>query len=319
LCGRFEGFARLAIEAELKRPFEDQGEAVDAWLDVLARDNPARQWKIPTLITLSLEVCALLKIRALSHSDSAKAAVLEQITIQFRELAAAYPHADLYAVRSVPEQTNAPKAPVSSARQPTLNPLQHEHQRQFKRDGEMWRLSFEGTSVVVRHRIGLSYIVELLRSPGKPHDCQELQAAVSQGPNGRTLATEQDAQPFTVDGSEHQEILDYAARKQYRDRLIELESELKDADTNNDIGLRENLIAEKHFIEDELTKAAGILGRSRLFSTAANKARKAVSAAVRNSLKAIQKPHPELASHLSKYIEFGSECRYRGDGVEWDL
>jgi hypothetical protein len=47
----------------------------------------------------------------------------------------------------------------------------------FRKEKEIWTLSFEARTVRVSHRVGLSYIAELLRNPGVPIEAAVLVGA----------------------------------------------------------------------------------------------------------------------------------------------
>jgi len=192
-------------------------------------------------------------------------------------------------------------------------------ERRFEKTGDVWSLQFEGTSVLVVHRIGMAYIEHLLRSPNHPLSCMKLQAAVGGNPDGRTVLDKQDEAELPAASFVGNEILDEPARKQYRERLASIEDELQQAERNNDMGQRERLTEEKQWLIEELKSKIGLAGRPRRFATDAEKARKAVSGAIVASLKMIGKQHPELAKHLDDRIDRGAHCCYRGDGIDWKV
>jgi len=110
-----------------------------------------------------------------------------------------------------------------------------------------------------------------------------------------------------------------AARRSYRNRLESIESELRQAEKNNDAGQWEKLTAEKEEIFNELKAATGLGGRHREFASNEGKARKAVTAAIKRALKAIESHNPELAKHLYERIKSGGSCSYSSDGTLWRI
>jgi hypothetical protein len=76
---------------------------------------------------------------------------------------------------------------------------------------------------------------------------------------------------------------------------------------------------ERQRIIDEIKSATGLSGRAREFPTDTEKARKAVSRAIREAIEKIRKDHPTLADHLDESIHTGGSCYYLSDGIEWEV
>ena len=78
--------------------------------------------------------------------------------------------------------------------------------------------------------------------------------------------------------------------------------------------------SERQAILDELARATGSAGRARAFSNhPAERARKAVSARIRDAIRKLEDELPELADHLHGQIVTGTYCRYRADGITWQV
>ncbi|WP_048876746.1 hypothetical protein, partial [Saccharomonospora saliphila] len=70
----------------------------------------------------------------------------------------------------------------------------------------------------------------------------------------------------------------------------------------------------------ELRAAAGLGGRTRRLGDEAERARKAVTARIRDTLRKLDARHPALAAHLRERISTGAHCRYDpADGISWRL
>jgi len=53
---------------------------------------------------------------------------------------------------------------------------------------------------------------------------------------------------------------------------------------------------------------------------AGERARKAVSARIKNAIRHLETPMPQLAAHLSEAVVTGTWCRYRADMAEnWNI
>ena len=167
----------------------------------------------------------------------------------------------------------------------------------FERQGEVWSITFAGTTVRLRDSKGLRDLAVLLRSPGSAVHVSELTGA--------------QAEAAVPD-------LDATALGAYRRRLAELEEDLADAEADHDVGRRDKLRAERDLLVDELTGAVGLGGRSRRHGDPVERARKAVSARLRDSIGRIGAAHPRLGRHLASSVRTGTWCSYEPEQpVDW--
>jgi len=70
-----------------------------------------------------------------------------------------------------------------------------------------------------------------------------------------------------------------------------------------------------------LKNATGSSGRPRqLGATTAERARKAVSARIRDAIRRLEPSAPQLAAHLDRAVITGTWCRYRSQGApSWQI
>ena len=97
-------------------------------------------------------------------------------------------------------------------------------------------------------------------------------------------------------------ILDEHAVCAYRQRLNEIEVELHEARSNNDLGKIDTLEAEKGWIASEFANATGLGGTIRNLADERNKIRNRVGNAIRRALKKIKQYDRPLSDHLQKPI-----------------
>jgi hypothetical protein len=109
------------------------------------------------------------------------------------------------------------------------------------------------------------------------------------------------------------EVLDSAARDAYRHRLIELEVEASEADADGDVGRSERIATERDAILEQLTAAYGLGGRARRVGSDAERARTAVTARIRETIRRIRSANPELGQHLARSVRTGTFCVYEPD------
>ena len=78
--------------------------------------------------------------------------------------------------------------------------------------------------------------------------------------------------------------------------------------------------AERDMLLHELSAAAGLTGRTRLLGDQGERARKTVTARIRDVISRIERVHPALGSHLRATITTGTFCTYSPPApVTWDL
>jgi tetratricopeptide (TPR) repeat protein len=179
----------------------------------------------------------------------------------------------------------------------------------FSRDGATWTIAYRDKTVRIKDAKGLRDIAALLAAPGRQIHAAELVAASGSGVPGRVdLSLGSDA------------VIDERARREYRARLAALDEELADAESNNDPERAARAKEERDTLAHELATALGLGGRSRWLGDASEKARKAVTARIRDSLVRIDRIHPRLAEHLRDSIRTGTFCSYSpSKPVEWRL
>jgi AAA ATPase domain len=178
----------------------------------------------------------------------------------------------------------------------------------FRRDGDTWTLAFGGRSVPLRDAKGLRDLAVLLAAPGREVTATELVAGVANAAAAGLAALGADP------------VLDDRARAAYRTRLAQLDEELADADTHQDMERSARLAAERDALIGELANAAGLGGRRRRLGDVTERARTTVTARIRDAIGRIERVHPELGRHLRASIVTGSRCSYRpAETVRWSI
>ena len=160
----------------------------------------------------------------------------------------------------------------------------------FRFDGASWELTYEDTQVHLPDAKGLRDLATLVAAPGTTVHVLDL------------VGSEErlGADP----------VLDEQARSSYRRRLAELDAELEEA---QDWARAERATAEREALIRELTAAAGLGGRSRRLGDVTERARKTVTARIRDALRRIEPAHPALGEHLRATVTTGTSCGYAPD------
>ncbi|MYS84971.1 ATP-binding protein [Embleya scabrispora] len=192
-----------------------------------------------------------------------------------------------------------PTTPPGSTGAAVAQPL--ENCCEFRRDGSVWRLSFAGRVVHMPDAKGLRDVHRLLGQPG---------TAV---PATRLLAPEGGAVVSATAAMGGDALLDEEARTRYRRRLDRLDEEIEQAVDRGDDRQAAEYDRERVALLAELRRAAGLGGRVRRLGNHNERARKTVTARIRDALRRLDERHPELAAHLRAGISTGSTCCYTPD------
>lgn len=185
---------------------------------------------------------------------------------------------------------SAPEAPRSAAPGSSLRQV-----------GEHWEATFAGRVVTLRDGKGVHDLRRLLAVAGQEVHCLDLVGGgLVQGSTGA--------------------VIDAAARRAYEDRVRDLQADLEDAESSNDLARAESARVELDAVIDQLTEAVGLGGRQRHGTGPAERARSTVTQRLRSTIRRIEGVHPELGRHLDASIRTGTFCSYRPEQpLTWDL
>ena len=176
---------------------------------------------------------------------------------------------------------------------------------EVRRKGEVWTLRYGGREVQVRDAKGLGDLARLLSRPG-----EEIHVTDLLGDAMRAAARAASAQPLA----------DRQALADYRQRLAELGAALDEAQGNADVGTVERLSEEREALLRELGRTTGLGGRARCFTDPVERARKAVTSRIRETIRRIDAVHPPLGAHLQAAVITGIFCAYRPEpSVKWNV
>ncbi|GAA2213936.1 hypothetical protein GCM10009850_093990 [Nonomuraea monospora] len=179
---------------------------------------------------------------------------------------------------------------------------------EFRRDGAVWALTFAGRSAHLPDAKGLRDLHTLLSRPG-----DDVPAVTLLAPEGGETVVA--ARRLGGD-----EVLDDEARSRYRRRLARLDEEIDRAASLGDDDRAAEFDRERAALLAELRAAAGLGGRTRRLGDEAERARKTVTARIRDTLRKLDHAHPELAAHLRAAVSTGSTCRYHPqEAIAWRL
>lgn len=228
------------------------------------------------------------------------AALLGRVDEAARLASEAAAAADRMGLRCAPKL--APAAP--HARMPA--PAATELTASLQREGDLWAVTFAGVTARVRHAKGVQDLAALLARPGAAVHVTEL---ISPDPATQAAAS-----------SRGDDVLDRRALAAYRRRLAELDDDLAEAESHQDVGRATKLRVEREFLVAELAGSVGLGGRVRRAGDDVDRARKTVRARVRDAIRRVEAAHPPLGRHLSLAVRTGTYCSYQPESpVRWTV
>lgn len=165
----------------------------------------------------------------------------------------------------------------------------------FRKDGEVWTLSFEGKTVHVSDALGFGYIGELLRTPQMAIEAAQL-AGVSV----------ESSKLVALPGIP---LADEATIKAVRADLFEKKTELaglQKSDWTRRGALQEEIPKlEKYLVEVETHQ-----GEARKVAGTAQRSRTSVTNAINRAIDHISAQHPDLGLHLKESLKTGTTPIY---------
>jgi pimeloyl-ACP methyl ester carboxylesterase len=177
----------------------------------------------------------------------------------------------------------------------------------FRRDGEYWTLGYRGVVVTLRDSKGLHDLARLLADAGREVHVLDL---MSEGTDRRSIPAAAVEAGLAVEGGGGP-VIDATARAQYRDRIVELEADIEEAQGRGDPDAAANAQHELDILVGELTAAYGLRGRPRRSPDSLERARKAVNRRLRAAIGRVGQAHPRLGRHLDIAIRTGVFCSYQ--------
>lgn len=301
----------------------DIGGPVDLWLGMLAaaRDDQdaavaalteaaasadrlgARPWAVRA----RLHLARALLTRAEPGDTGRARALLAEVERETGELGLHHLAAEAPALRAPAPATDHSTAGPGH-RTADTDPTPAPPAAEFRRDGSVWQLCWDGRTVHVPDAKGLRDLHSLLGLPGA--DVPAVQLLAPEGGAVVAAAGRMGGDP----------VLDEEAKRRYKEHLDRLDAEIDRAAARDDTRQVEAYDRERQALLDQLRTAAGLGGRSRRLGDQTERARKTVTARIRDTLRKLDSLHPELAAHLRESVTTGTTCAYRpSHATDWRL
>jgi len=182
----------------------------------------------------------------------------------------------------------------------------------FIRQGDYWKIHYQGEVAILKATRGLDCLCYLLRHPARDVHVIELLATPVDLPVPALLGNlrEVGCDAVTVGLRDAGPTLDSQAKAEYKRRIDELRNDLEEAERFNDFYRVARTRSELDAISEQLAAAVGLGGRDRRFSSGAERARSAVTKRIKEAINRIGKVMPALGAHLVARIKTGYFCSY---------
>jgi predicted ATPase/class 3 adenylate cyclase len=178
----------------------------------------------------------------------------------------------------------------------------------LRQEGKGWVIGYREAAFELADMKGLRYLARLLAQPGSELHVVDL---VTAGGPGSPL-----------DGGDAGPVLDERAKREYRQRVRELQAEIEEAESWNDPERAARAQVELEALIRQLAAAVGLGGRDRASASSAERARVSVRKAVANAIARIAEHDADLGLLLATTVKTGSYCSYTPDPrlpVTWSL
>jgi tetratricopeptide (TPR) repeat protein len=285
--------------------------AQERWADAIAGFTAAyrsadRMRARPWSIVARGHLAEALLARDAAGDAEAGAALLDEVAGEAAEVGMRHIVERARRLRSGAEPAGPP--PAAQTDTPQTDTADGAAAGEFRFDGAVWTLGFAGRTVHLPDAKGLRDLHLLLSRPGTDVPAVRL---VDPAAGEAAVA----ARRMGGDA-----VLDDEAKARYKLRLEQLDEEIDRATGLGDDARAAKYDRERAALIDELKAAAGLAGRDRRLGDEAERARKTVTARIRDTLRKLDQRHPALAAHLRAAVATGATCRYQPDQeIAWRL
>lgn len=168
-------------------------------------------------------------------------------------------------------------------------------------EGDFWVVGYKGRTSRLKAIKGFIHLARLLESPRREFHVLEMTSAAElvESSASRGMA-DNDLGP----------LLDARAKAELRRRVEELRAELAEAERDNDDFRAAAARGEMEAISEQVAGALGLHGRDRTIGSQAERARAAVTKALRAAIERIGQGDPALAEILARTVRTGVFCSY---------
>jgi tetratricopeptide (TPR) repeat protein len=279
----------------------------DAALERLARarEGSERMGYAPMLAILDVDEARVLARRNAPGDVARARELLRRALEQVQQTGAG--NLDERLARAAALLPPEPPAPASEPA-PAAGPIA----ATLAREGDVWRLEYEGRTLRVRDAKGMRHLALLLANPDVELHAVDV-ATAAEGAGGAAAPAEAEGLSVRAGTGDAGPALDAQAKAEYRSRLEDLRAEIDEAEAFNDPERAARAREEMDFIAQELSAAVGLGGRDRPTASAAERARVNVTRALRREMRRIGDEDARLGRELETTVRTGTFCAYEPD------
>jgi len=286
-----------------------------------ARETAERLSLGPTLALLALDEARILARRGEPGDEAAAGRLLAEARERSRALGVPVIADRLERLEAQLGATPAPEPTTPAALEPATD---GGATAALRREGDVWRVEFDGRTRFVRDAKGLRHLALLLAHPGVEfHAVDIVGAAEGRDPAAPgTASGDGDLAVRRAGDGDAGALLDPQAKREYRSRLEDLRAEIEEAESFNDPERAARAREEMEFIAQELSSAVGLGGRDRRAASTAERARVNVTRAVKTAIRRIAADDEHLGRELETTVHTGYFCRFEPDPrrpVTWQV
>jgi 7-cyano-7-deazaguanine synthase in queuosine biosynthesis len=193
----------------------------------------------------------------------------------------------------------------------------------FRKNGNLWLLAYDGKTVFMKDYKGLTLIAYLLKRSHEEVPLRDLHLEAEKQYQAATKIDKYQLEEQKLESFSSEltiELTDKKTIDEVKERLLEVEVELIEANQNNDIGNIEKLENEKQQLTSYLASSIGITGRPRQFGNKYKRMNDRISKSILRAIEKVKEVHPLLGFHLSNSIKVGLSYKYTPEKpLDWQL
>lgn len=164
----------------------------------------------------------------------------------------------------------------------------------FRKEGDFWRVRFEGKEAMIKHSNGMVYIDHLLHHPNQDIPALTLQALTSKAPPSGVIPHDSAFEDTAMLGSDP--VMDAKAQQNIQRRIEILQETQPDS--------AEILELESHL------RGSTFRGKRKAFTDSNERARVAVTKAINSAVKKLESSIPAFGKQLKSHLQTGHLCKY---------
>lgn len=209
---------------------------------------------------------------------------------------------------------------IGSVRQPITS--SSDEGNVFRKKGDYWQIVYEGKEIFLEDAKGLHYIHCLLQNPEQEFHVTQLISILSAHEPSKMSEKQlkEDGLNISVGFGDAGEVMDPKYISECKRQVKKLQEDLEEAKSSGNWEQTKEIQKQIDFIKNEMSSAIDLGGKVRKVADSNEKARKAVTNCIQDSLKKIKSENHALWQRLYTSIKTGHFCSYKPEKpIQWSL